>query len=285
VTRSRPLFLLVTALVTSCSAAPAGTTSTLPPTTTAPAAVTTPTVAPCADEFEFGEGGRIADLDHDASDSGTIGAISWTEEQDCETFTVDFQTSEGAPATTPPSTELLHLESFQVLRVQLSNVDATVVTDQLVETTLVDRLFVVRSLEEEMFIDFHLAEPAQARIEAASSPAQLILTLKPGLVPFTGFATVGERVVVTSPTAGALVDSVFTIGGYSRTLEAGVLFVASVGSEVVAERSTIAAAWMETWGEYRANLELPEGTVSLFVGEANQLDGRLEGVTITITVR
>lgn len=247
--------------------------------------MTTPTVAPCADEFEFGEGGEIADLDHDASDSGAIGAISWTEEQGCETFTIAFQTSEGAPATTPPSTELLHLESFQVLRVRMNSLDATVVTDQLVETTLVDRLFVVRSLEEGMFIDFHLAQPSQARIEAASSPAQLILTLKPGLVPFTGFSTIGERVVVTSPPAGATVDSVFTISGYSRTLEAGVLFVASIGSEVVAERSTIAAAWMDTWGEYRANLELPEGTVSLFVGEANQLDGTLEGVTVRMTVR
>lgn len=284
-TGSRPLFVLLTALVASCSAAPGETTSTFPATTTAPAAVTTPTVAPCADEFEFGEGGQIADLDHDASDSGTIGAISWTEEQDCETFIITFQTSEGAPATTPPSTELLHLESFQVLRVQMINVDATVVTDQLVETSLVDRLFVVRSLEEGMFIDFHLAQPSQARIEAASSPAQLILTLKPGLVPFTGFSTIGERVVVTSPTAGATVDSVFTIGGYSRTLEAGVLFVASIGSEVVAERSTIAAAWVDTWGEYRANLELPEGTVSLFVGEADQLDGTLEGVTVRMTVR
>ncbi len=284
-TGSRPLFVLLTALVAACSAAPEGTTSTLPATTTAPAAVTTPTVAPCADEFEFGEGGQIADLDHDASDSGTIGAISWTEEADCESFTIAFQTSEGAPATTPPSTELLHLESFQVLRVQMSNVDATVVTDQLVETSLVDRLFVVRSLEEGMFIDFHLAQPSQARIEAASSPAQLILTLKPGLVPFTGFSTIGERVVVTSPTAGAMVDSVFTIGGYSRTLEAGVLFVASIGSEVVAERSTVAAAWMDTWGEYRANLALPEGTVSLFVGEADQLDGTLEGVTVRMTVR
>lgn len=284
-TGSRPLFILLTALVASCSAAPAETTSTLPATTTAPAAATTPTVAPCADEFEFGEGGKIADLDHGASDSSTIGAISWTEEQDCETFTITFQTSEGAPATTPPSIELLHLDSFQVLRVQMINVDATVVTDQLVETSLVDRLFVVRSLEEGMFIDFHLAQPSQARIEAGSSPAQLTLTLKPGLVPFTGFSTIGERVVVTSPTAGAMVDSVFTIGGYSRTLEAGVLFVASIGSEVVAERSTIAAAWMDTWGEYRANLELPEGTVSLFVGEADQLDGTLEGVTVRMTVR
>ena len=278
--------MIVLALaIAACTEAPTETTTTAAPTTTAPEATTTPTLGRCADEFEFAEGGQIADLRHEGSDSRTIGAISWTKEEDCETFTIAFQTSEGAPATTPPSTELLHLESFQVLRVQMVNVNATVVTDQVVETTLVDRLFVVRSLEEGMFIDFHLAEPAQARVEAVSSPAQLILTLKPGLVPFTGFSTIGERVVVTSPIPGAIVDSVFTIGGYSRTLEAGVLFVASIGGEVVAERSTIAASWMDTWGEYRANLELPEGTVSLFVGEASQLDGTLEGVTLTMTVR
>lgn len=248
------------------------------------AATTTPTLARCSDEFEFAEGDRIADLQQDASDSGTIGAISWSEEEDCETFTIDFQTSEGAPATTPPSAVVSHLETFQVLRIRLFNVDATVVTDQLVETTLVDRLYVVRSLDEGMLVDLHLAEPAQARMEAASSPARLTLVLKPGLVPITGFATITDRLVVTTPPAG-IVDPFLTVTGYSRTFEGNVTLIATAGNDVVMERSTTAADWSETWGEFRSTLSLPLGEVSLFAGEAGPEDGSLEGATIRLTVR
>ncbi|MGH8946844.1 MAG: Gmad2 immunoglobulin-like domain-containing protein [Acidimicrobiia bacterium] len=274
------------ALVGACSATPAATTSTTAaPTTTVPAATTTPPLARCSEDFEFGEGGQIADLTQESSDSGTIGAMSWEAAEDCETFTIAFQTSEGAPATTPPSAQVLHLESFQVLRVRMLGVGATVITDQLVETQLVDRIYVVRSLEGGMFIDFHLTEPTQARVEAVASPARLILTMRPGLVPLNGFSTIGERVVVTSPPAGSTVDPFLTVSGYSRTFEANVLLIGTLGNEVVVERSTIAADWAETWGEFRSTINLPPGPVSLFVGESSAQDGALEGVTVSLTVR
>lgn len=255
------------------------------PTTTVAAATTTPTLARCSDDFEFGEGGLITELIQESSDSGTIGAISWDASEDCETFTITFQTSEGAPATTPPSARLLHLETFQVLRVRLQGVGATVITDQLVETRLVDRIYVVRALEGGMFIDLHLAEPAQARIEAGDSPARLLLTLKPGLVPLGGFSTIGDRVVVTTPPGGVTVDQFLTVSGYSRTFEANVLLIATVGNEVAVEENTTAADWTETWGEFRSSITLPQGPVSLFVGESSAEDGALEGVAISLTVR
>jgi hypothetical protein len=180
---------------------------------------------------------------------------------------------------------VLHLESFQVLRVRMLGVDATVITDQLVETQLVDRIYVVRSLDGGMFIDFHLTEPTQARVEAGASPARLILTMRPGLVPLSGFSTIGERVVVTSPPAGSTVDPFLTVSGYSRTFEAVVLLIGTVGNEVVVERSTTAADWTETWGEFRSTINLPSGPVSLFVGESSAQDGALEGVTVSLTVR
>lgn len=278
-----PISLL--ALVAGCSAAPAATTSTTSPSTTLPAATTTPTLARCSEDFEFGEGGDIAELDQQSSDSGTIGAISWDAAEGCETFTIAFQTSEGAPATTPPSARVLHLDSFQVLRVQMLGVGATVITDQLVETQLVDRLYVVRSLDGGMFVDFHLAEPAQARVEATASPARLVLTLKQGLVPLSGFSVFADRVVVTSPPAGSTVDAFLTVSGYSRTFEAGVLLIGTVGNDVVVERTTTAADWTETWGEFRSTINLPQGPVSLFVGESSARDGALEGVTLSLTVR
>lgn len=263
----------------------ATTPATVDTTTSLPAVTTTPTPDRCAAEFEFAEGEEIADLRQDASDSGTIGTVSWAEEDECETFSIEFQTSEGAPATTPPSAVVSHLETFQVLRVRLSDVDATVVTDQLVETTLVDRIYIVKALEGGMFVDLHLTEPAQARLEAESSPARLILILKPGLVPITGFSSIAERVVVTTPPSGVVVDPLLTVTGYTRTFEGNVEFIATSGNEVLFERSTTAADWSETWGEFRAPLSLPEGGISLFVGETSPEDGSLEGATIRLTVR
>lgn len=273
------------ALIGACTATPAVTTSSSAPTTTAPSATTTPTLARCSDEFEFNEGGEIAELPQESSDSRTIGAISWETVGDCETFTVAFQTAEGAPATTSPSARVLHLESFQVLRVRLLSVAATIISDQLVETNLVDRIYVVRSLDDGMFLDLHLAAPAQARVETANSPGRLMITLKPGLVPLEGFSTVGERVVVTSPATGLTVDPFLTVTGYSRTFEGNVLLIATAGNDVVVERSTTAADWAETWGEFRATISLPQGPVSLFVGESRAEDGALEGVTVRMTVR
>lgn len=167
----------------------------------------------------------------------------------------------------------------------MQGVEATVITDQLVETRLVDRIYVVRSLEGGMFIDFHLAEPTQARVEAVVSPARLVLILKPGLVPLSGFSSMGDRVVVTSPPAGITVDPFLTVSGYSRTFEANVLLIATVGNDVVVERSTTAADWTETWGEFRSTISLPRGSISLFVGESRAQDGMLEGVTVSLTVR
>lgn len=274
------------ALAGACSPAPAPTTSTTAPTTTIAAVTTAPTtLGRCSDDFEFGEGGEISELIQESSDSGTVGAISWDASEDCETFTFSFQTSEGAPATTPPSARLFHLESHQVLRVRLLGVGATVITDQLVETQLVNRIYVVRALDGGMFIDLHLTEPAQARIEADASPSRLLLTIKPGLVPLSGFSSIGDRVVVTTPPGGVTVDPFLTVTGYSRTFEANVLLIATVGNEIVVERSTTAADWAETWGEFRSTINLPPGPVSLFVGESSPRDGALEGVAITLTVR
>lgn len=277
--------LLVTSTLACSESATDTTTTTIGVTTTTVSAVTTtPIPDRCSAEYEFTEG-EIADLRQESSDSGTIGTISWTEESDCETFSIEFQTSEGAPATTPPSAGVSHLETFQVVRIRLSDVDATVVTDQLVETTLVDRIYVVRSLEPGMFVDLHLREPAQARLEAESSPARLILTLKPGLVPISGFSTIAERVVVTTPPSGVVVDPSLTVTGYTRTFEGTVEFIATSGNDVLFERSTTAADWAETWGEFRAPLSFPQGGLSLFVGETSPQDGTLEGATIRLTVR
>lgn len=278
--------LVAAVLLTACAGngtAGSGSTQQTTTTTSATSTSTLPPVVECPGVGDFDEGGGIADVDGEGSDSRTIGRISWDTSDQCETFHIDFETSEGAPATMVPEIRVDHLESFQVVRISV-DVDDTVVTDQLVETNLVERLFVVRSLSGGMFIDLHLAAPAAVRATTTSSPARLSLDLRPGFVSFAGESSVDERVVVTSPLAGAEVDPDVQFLGYSRTFEANVLAIVTQGGELVAQANTTAADYLETWGEFRLEVDLPPGAVSVFLGEQSPEDGSLEGITLDLSV-
>jgi len=260
------------------------TTTTTPATTTIPVPTSTlPPVVECPGEGEFEEGGGIAEFDATGSDSSTIGRISWERSDRCETFHFDFETSEGAPATTVPAITVDHLESFQVVRVSM-DIDASVITDQLVETGLVDRLYVVRALDDSMFVDLHLSEPAAARATILSSPARLSIELRPGFVPFVGASTIDDQFVLVSPPDEAEVQSPTQIVGYSRTDEDTVLVLVTQAGSVVAETETTAPDSSAAWGEFRLNLSLPPGEISVFLGQRSPEDGSLEGINVDLTV-
>lgn len=265
-----------------------GTTSTtentVATTTTMPEPTSTlPPVVECPGEGEFEEGGGIAEFDATGSDSSTVGRISWETSDRCETFHFDFETSEGAPATTVPAITVDHLESFQVVRVSM-DIDASVITDQLVETGLVDRLYVVRALDGSMFVDLHLSEPAAVRATTLSSPARLSIELRPGFVPFVGASTVGDQFVLVWPPDEAEVGSRTEVVGYSRTDEDTVLVLVTQAGSIVAETETTAPDSSEAWGEFRLGLSLPSGEISVFVGQRSPEEGSLEGINVDLTV-
>lgn len=262
---------------TTAGTAPATSTSSAAPTSTFPPIVQCPGVG------DFEEGRGITAISGEGSDSRTLGRVSWDTSDQCETFHFAFETSEGAPATMLPDIRVDHLDSFQVVRINM-NVQDTVITDQLVETNLVDRLYVVRSLSGSMFVDLHLASPAAVRVAASSSPARLSLDLRPGFVEFSGQSTVGDRIVLTSPLTGAEVGSTVQFLGYSRSLEPELVAIVTQNGEVVARETTTAADYLENWGEYRLQVDLPPGQVSVFLGEESPEDGNLEGITVDLTV-
>ncbi|HEX6300755.1 MAG TPA: Gmad2 immunoglobulin-like domain-containing protein [Acidimicrobiia bacterium] len=263
---------------TSTIATTAATTSTLSVPTS-----TLPPVVDCPGEGEFEEGGGIAEFDATGSDSSTIGRISWETSDRCETFHFDFETSEGAPATTVPAITVDHLESFQVVRMSM-DIDASVVTDQLIETELVDRLYVVRALDGSMFVDLHLSEPAAVRATILSSPARLSIDLRPGFVPFVGESTIDDQFVLVSPPDQAQVESPIEMVGYSRTDDDTVLVLVSQAGSIVTETETTAPDTSETWGEFRLDLSLPAGEVSVFLGQRSTADGSLAGISVDLTV-
>lgn len=266
------------------------TVTTLPAassTTTAVPATTTTTALQgigCPNETEFVGSGQIDRVTQPSSDSRTLGLVSRQVTEGCERFGFDFDTAENAPATTPPSVTASFLGGERVIRIALG-INRTVITDQLVETRLVDRMFVVRALDGSIFVDLHLKEKADARILLSNSPARLTIELHPAPGEIGPAPSVSSRMVLITPAAGETVGEEVEIAGYARTAEANVLVVATRAEEVLVEETTTAADWVETWGEFATTLTLPPGTVDLFVGEESPADGSLQGVTLRLTVQ
>ncbi len=256
-------------------------------TTTAVPASTTTTASPgigCPNETEFVASGQIDRITQPSSDSRTLGLVSRQVADACERFGFDFDTAENAPATTPPSVTASFLDGERVIRISLG-INRTVMTDQLVETRLVERMFVVRALDGSIFVDLHLKEKANARISLSNTPARLTIELHPASGEIGPAPSVSARTVLLTPAVGSTVGEEVVITGYARTAEANVLIVAARAEEVLVEESTTAADWVETWGEFATTVTLPPGTIDLFVGEESPADGSLQGVTFRLTVR
>ncbi|MGH8953090.1 MAG: Gmad2 immunoglobulin-like domain-containing protein [Acidimicrobiia bacterium] len=289
----RSLGWLALVVVLACAPGAGDETTTTPgtPPATGGSATTSTTIEPanpsagCSEDQGFVDAGRVMSAGQATSDTNTLGPIAWLVEHGCERLTVQFETTEGAPATTPPEVVAEFLDSRHVLRIRV-DVGSTVVTDQLMETPLIDRLFVVRALDGGMFIDLHLHGPAKARAEVSTSPARLTLELEAGAQALDTAAVIEGNTVLISPSDGAQPSAgAIGVSGYARVFEANVLVVASIGGQTVAQTTTTAADWTETWGEFRAQIQLPPGEVSLFVGEEGPDDGSRVGATINLTVR
>ena len=285
----RLLIVCLLVLVTACDGRSTPTTIAPPPptsTTTFSTTTTTP-AAPeigCPREAEFVGSGQIDRITQPSSDSRTLGLVSRQVVGSCERFGFDFDTAENAPATTPPSVTATYLDGERIIRIVLG-IDRTVITDQLVETRLVDRLFVVRALDGTMFVDLHLNEKTNARVSVSNTPARLTIELHPASGDIGPAPTVSNRLVLIAPRDGATVDEEVEVSGYARTSEANVLMVATLADDVVLEESTTAADWLNTWGEFRSTVTLPTGPVDLFLGEESAADGSLQGVILRLTVQ
>lgn len=280
----RPVIALAL-LATACTGASAETTISPPSssTTFAPITTTTAPITGCAGGTQFIEGGEVASAESSSSDASTIGLISWATVDDCETFEITFETSQGAPATTAPSIRASFIGDLGVLRVGTSAA-STIISDQIIETGLVSRIYVVRSLNGGTFIDFHLTGPTQARTVVRSSPARLTLQLQPGLVALGRPPAAAGPVVLIEPVDDATVPIQTTVGGYANDI-AEVLMIATSNDRVVAQQTVSPAAASDGWAEFRADLQLAAGEISLFAGDEDPDSGRFDGVSIDITVR
>ena len=270
-------------LATACAAIgdPSTTVPASSPSSPSTVASTIPPVIDCPGAGDFEEGGGILAVDGAGSDAGRLGRISWQTSDQCETFVFEFETAEGAPATTVPAMRLDHLESFQVLRVSIG-VGESVLTDQLVETPLVGRLYAVNALDTGMFVDLHLKGPAAARARVESSPARLVLDLRPGFVELAGASVISDSVVLVSPSVRTGLPPDTTVSGYAMTSDGAVEVVATQGGQVILDVTSPVAGEPPGWGEFRVDLSLPDGDSSVFIGQEGP-DG-LDGLAVDLTV-
>ncbi|MGQ0847711.1 MAG: Gmad2 immunoglobulin-like domain-containing protein [Actinomycetota bacterium] len=286
--KTRLLGLLM--LLAACAPAGEVTTTggaapitTLPPSTSSPTTVSTTTSVPggCGPGLPLVADGLVMEQVPASADAQQIGAITWQTDQSCERFTIELVTAEGAPATSAPAVEAEFLRAVGILRVTVA-VEATVVTDQLVESGLVDRLFVARRADRSLFVDFHLSGVARARITVGASPGTVLIELEPGGSEYPATAAIADNVVVITPTAGP-VRAPLLVNGYSRNFEANNIARITQDGNVLAEEFTTGADWAETWGEFSLTINpTGSGTADLFVGEQSAQDGSDRGVVIPI---
>lgn len=115
------------------------------------------------------------------SDAARLGSVRWESHPGCERVVIGFTTEAGAPSVDPPSMASAFVREAGVVRVSLGGeITDTGVDEQLVDGNLVDRVFVVRGLDGDRFVDVHLRAPAFSRVTAAGGPGRIVVDVRPG---------------------------------------------------------------------------------------------------------
>ena len=289
--RRATLGLLLLFMVSSCTTSAATTTSEAVTTTTTAATTSSTTsgsvdLAPClAGDQAFATDGALASglLNSDEGDAELVAGLRWTAYEGCERLVVELATAGGAPATEPGGVRAELLRAKGIIRLGLDDlVTTTAIADRVVERELVDHVYVVRSLDGDIYVDVHLGSPVLARASINRSPAELVIDLQPGGPDLATHPIIADNIVIISPTGGQATYPL-AVEGYARTFEASVVLRASQENQPVFEDFTTAADYLVTWGEYRFELpQGPGGATEFFVGEDSPEDGSERGARFSL---
>ncbi|MFO7549060.1 MAG: hypothetical protein R6X29_09370 [Acidimicrobiia bacterium] len=243
---------------------PATTTTTQPPVATT--SVAPIEVPPClAGEAPFIESGSASPPGRTAGDARTLREISWDEFERCDRLVFSFGSEAGAPAVVPPAVATFLDRATGVLRVSLpAEVDGSVIATQLVDTKLVDRVFVVRTADGTLALDVHLAAAALARVQASTAPSRITVDLVPGGSGYGSSPLLTEDVVVLTPTGGSVAYP-FAVTGY-RWGDLGAVRVSTPSASQ--EATTTTAEGSDGWSSFVALFpDGPTGPVVLELGD------------------
>ena len=287
-------FALLALLSASCTGddSPGAPTPAVAPTPPAPGTVRTdPAEIPCgATNPRFAARGTVSILGGSSPDAGVLSGLDWVTTDDCERIVLRFLTNEGAPASQIGLTRLEFSPEQGIVRIVMPR-DVTVsgIADVLIEASLVERAFVVRSRNGDLAVDLHTGgiRPVEARALLLGSPARLVVDLRPAPDdPEFGSArpSIGDDVVVLSPPPGPA-DYPLRIRGYART-PSNVITARVTSAGDVVERRITAADSGDAWGEFALTIsEGPEGAISLHVvTDRSAVQAGDSGVSISLTM-
>lgn len=223
-----------------------------------------------------------------------IAGLRWERHDGCERFVMDLAGQEGGPTAdgtagvTAGDVRAELLRDLGVLRIFLPGVPSvhTDATDARFDGPLARSAYVVKSPDGPgTYLDLHLGEPAEAHVLVLSSPARVVVDLRPGGGPIGSAAATSRRVVVLEPTPGPA-RYPLTVTGYARTFEANVVARLEQAGNEVHESFTTATAWVDAWGHFSLTIaDGPHGAARLHVGEYSARDGTWEGVAIDLDIR
>ena len=258
------------AATTTTSASSTFPTPSLTTSTTRLTETALPPIPPClTPEPDFGSEGEISNYDPTGSDSALLATIDWHSWEECERFLFSLASTEGAPTLVPPSAVLVSFSEEGVMRLSLGpEVGTSAISFQLVNTRLVDRVYVVKASGGGLLVDLHLAEPASARMIPSSGPATLTVDLRPEGLPFSNQPTITSKAVLFLP-EGEEFYYPFTVSGYlSPGTEESVATLSGVGGISTEAEFPLAGA-DDLWSTFVAVfLEGPTGWATLRVEDA-----------------
>jgi hypothetical protein len=170
----------------------------------------------CAsDEAPFTDDGAIGSGGAARSDAAVIEGLTWEILEGCERFIISFATPEGAPAVAAPTVGAEFIRHAGIVRIEFSStVAATAIFDQVVDSELIDRVFVFSTVTGSIVADIHLAAPAFARVLTETAPASVMVDLMPGGTDYAAPPVIADGVVLIGPDP-ALAGYPITITGYA----------------------------------------------------------------------
>lgn len=269
----------VSLVAAACVSSPVSTPSTSATPTPTSTATSAPRASSCGTGEAFSEDGELLALESSDGDATRVSGLTGIQDQDCDRFIISLSTDAGAPATSVGRTRVVFLRDLGVVRIFLPDVADTNITDGIFELPLIDRAYVVRSVDGSLYIDAHLGAAALARSVVTQSPAQVVVELDPGGPDLAPAAARSDLVVVLAPREGKA-EYPLTVTGYSRTFEANVVISLFKGNAISELRVTTATDYLGAWGEFTVTLDSgAQGTLQLVVGDDTDQD-----VTISLVL-